>query len=109
MKKLKIIDKVYESDMIYLQIAYETMNFTSWNYPIECYGFGCCNIYEVLTHIRFRQLTDSNHPNFRIIIDDFYKTENTKKINNSDHIFKIAKAAQKAGIEVRIHINNKLN
>lgn len=64
--ELEIIDNVSPADVNDLQIAFETRTKATWNLPVENYGFGCRNIDEVLTHIRYGQITDSNPCNFRV-------------------------------------------
>lgn len=64
--ELEIIDNVSESEKMDIEIAFETRNKASWNLPVEKYGYGCRNIDEVLTHIRFGQMTDCNPNAFRV-------------------------------------------
>lgn len=58
---LKINTTATQAEQTYLQIAFDTRHTATWNLPVSKYGFGCKTIDEVLTHIRFDELT-GNHP-----------------------------------------------
>ena len=64
--ELEIIDNVTEAEALDLRHAFETRTEAEWKSPIERYGYGCRNIDEVLTHIRFGQQNDSNPNNFKV-------------------------------------------
>ena len=63
---LEIIEEVDLSTKVNLELAFESRLQAEWNNPIENYGFGCNNIDEVLTHIRFNQLTGYNFDGFKV-------------------------------------------
>ena len=63
--ELEIVEEVDAATKVDLQISFETRTKASWNQPVEKYGYGCSNIDEVLTHIRYGQQNGCNPPLFK--------------------------------------------
>lgn len=63
--ELEVIESVDEATKVDLEIAFKTRAKATWNLPVENYGYGCNNIDEVLTHIRFGQQNNCNPPLFK--------------------------------------------
>ena len=63
--ELEVIESVDEATKVDLEIAFKTRTKATWNLPVEKYGYGCNNIDEVLTHIRFGQQNNYNPPLFK--------------------------------------------
>jgi hypothetical protein len=61
MKNLEI-NSGNQSEIQDLKTAFEERNQVTWDHPVERYGFGCKNIDEVKTHIRYGQITDDDCP-----------------------------------------------
>lgn len=64
--ELEIIENVTEAERTDIEIAFKTRNQAKWEMPVEKYGYGCRNIDEVLTHIRFGEINECNPNAFRV-------------------------------------------